>query len=197
MAIKPLRISPDLTDFPASREVDPVNDVIAVAGIDLEDLGTHLIKRSGNDMVFQDPNSGGFLTLDQLLNGGGGLTFFNKNLTGTVTTTSTSDALLNGMFFTNPASGDYLASFYTTVRRNQKDGEVFASLYVGGVKQTESEAKFQTGKGGSARDTEGNLAIVDFPITVNGSQDVEIRWRRSGGGGSATSLVSRNFCIKR
>lgn len=65
MAIVPLKISPDPTDFPSTREVDPVNDVLAMAGIDIENLGTHLIDRSGTNLTFQDPATG-VQTLTQL-----------------------------------------------------------------------------------------------------------------------------------
>lgn len=58
MAIKTLKISSDPSDFPSTREVDPSIDILAMAGIDFEDLGTHLIQRSGSDMIFQDPTNG-------------------------------------------------------------------------------------------------------------------------------------------
>lgn len=67
MAIVPLRISADLTDFPSTREIDPVVDVLAMAGIDIENLGTHIIDRDGNNLRFQDPQVGGPVTLQELL----------------------------------------------------------------------------------------------------------------------------------
>ena len=121
--------------------------------------------------------------------------YLNAQVTGLTTTTSAADVLLDSMTLTPPA-GTYHVYFQTSVQRNQNLGEAYFSCYVGGVKQTGSEVHFITGSGGSARDTKGVINIVGFPVTVNGSQAIDIRWRQVGGG-DAESSPARSLTVVR
>lgn len=67
MSVIPLRLSPltDPNDLGFPSEIQPAIDFLAMAGIDLENLGTHLISRNLSNMIFQDPATGS-KTLTQL-----------------------------------------------------------------------------------------------------------------------------------
>ena len=65
MAKKPLRISDDVNDLQTVEFGD--TELAGVGGLDLDNLGSHLLQRSGNDMIFQDVAAGGPWTLTQLL----------------------------------------------------------------------------------------------------------------------------------
>lgn len=118
----------------------------------------------------------------------------NVKAAGNVSTTSTSDVLLNGMSIT-PPSGTYLISFQTSITISGNDGQAYVSVYTGNFKQSESELKFRVGSGG-VRDIEAPMTISEFPVTVNGSQSIQIRWRRSNGN-SITSQVARSLTVKK
>jgi len=122
--------------------------------------------------------------------------FESATASGTVSTTNTSDVLIPGMSLTPPA-GTYLVSFDISVDRRSNDGQAFISLYVGGSQESDSERQFQTGKGGAGRNTIGVMSISEYPVTVNGSQAIEARWRRAGGGGTLRGLVGRSLIVKR
>jgi hypothetical protein len=117
-------------------------------------------------------------------------TILTASQTGDVTTTSTTDVLLPGLTLTPPA-GQYLASFHTSLGNGNNGAVVFANLYVDGTLQTASQVRVQ-------RQNQTVIApacIADFPITVNGAQAVEARWRVSGGTG--TSYDSRFLSLRR
>lgn len=65
MAKKPLRISDDANDL---QNIEFGDDELAgIGGLDLGNLGTHLLERDGDDMTFTDVNAGGPWTLSNLL----------------------------------------------------------------------------------------------------------------------------------
>ena len=167
----------------ALARADHVHNVPAAAAVNISTNGTNT---EGNSNSFARANHThkSEIYKEQVLQ------------TGTASTGSASDVLIPGLTLTPPA-GEYLVSFTTSVERGQNDGEAYASIYVGGSKQAASEAFFQCGKGGGGRNIAGHLTITEYPVTVNGSQAIEIRWRRAGGGGSVTSPVARHFVIKR
>lgn len=107
--------------------------------------------------------------------------------TGDTTTTSSTDVLMNAMTLT-PAAGTYLAIFSTSVESSGTNSDIRTSIYVGGsqVAHTERWAVPQFSAGGL-----GGTPSIPIPIstqaivTVNGSQAIEGRWRRSGGTATA------------
>jgi len=114
-----------------------------------------------------------------------GYTITNTSVTATASTTSTSasDVLISGMTIT-PAAGTYFVSFSAVFTNTGTDGNVSVSLYSGGAINSHSERTFtpQFGAGGL-----GGTPSIEIPvhtqaiITVNGSQAIETRWRRSTG----------------
>lgn len=116
--------------------------------------------------------------------------------TGSTTTTSGSDVLINSMTATPPA-GTYLVWFNTTLRSNSNNQTVTVSIYSGGSQVAESSRQC------SPQFTSGGLGgapSLDFPIatgarvTVNGSQAIEARWRTTGG--TATALQRTLMYLK-
>lgn len=120
-------------------------------------------------------------------------TAVNIAIAGTTTTTSTSDVLLAGLTSVPPA-GDYEVSFHSSFEASPNNGSVWASIYVGGTKIAASEIQ-KTRGGGPTSGTINPVCISNYPVTVNGSQAIEIRWRVSGGTG--TSSPSRALFIRR
>lgn len=66
MSVTPLKLDLDPESLALPQEIDPSVDVLCMAGIDFEALGTHLININGSDLRFQDPNAG-LVSLSQLL----------------------------------------------------------------------------------------------------------------------------------
>ncbi len=66
MSVTPLKLDLDPESLAFPQEIDPAVDVLCMAGIDFEALGTHLVDINGNDLRFQDPNAG-LVSLSQLL----------------------------------------------------------------------------------------------------------------------------------
>jgi hypothetical protein len=105
--------------------------------------------------------------------------------TADTTTTSSSDVLINAMTLT-PVAGTYLVIFSTVLENNNTGSNVYVSIWSGGSQVAHSERRCSpqfTVPFGSAS--------LDFPIstnaivTVNGSQAIEARWRRTGGTATA------------
>lgn len=115
----------------------------------------------------------------------------NSSATATVSTTSTSasDVLINSMTLT-PVAGTYLALFTAAITNTGTNGDVSVSIYSGGSINSHSERTFspQFSSGGL-----GGSPSLSFPmathaiVTVNGSQAIEARWRRSTGTMGATT----------
>ena len=123
--------------------------------------------------------------------------FFQSALfAGEIETTSTSDVLMTGLTLTPPA-GTYLVSFDTSADRRNNNGEAYFSIYVGGTKQDASERLIKVSVDAAGRNHIIPVSISEYPVTVNGSQAIEIRWRRASGGGRARSRVARSLVVKR
>lgn len=120
--------------------------------------------------------------------------------TGTITTNQTSDTLMTGMTFaTPPPAGKYAVDSLTVITASTTTGAIVrTSIYCGGVQSginSQAIPGFASGAGlgaGTSRVPENspNKTIC----TVNGSQNIELRWRTTGG--TATS-VGRILLIQR
>lgn len=111
--------------------------------------------------------------------------------TASTSTTSGTDVLMDSMTLT-PSAGTYLVWFSTSLQSNNNNSVVFVSIYAGGsqVAHTQRQARPRVnaaaGLGGSANvDIDTGIA-TNGKVTVNGSQAIEIRWRRTAG--TATAL---------
>lgn len=117
--------------------------------------------------------------------------------TATTTTTSGSDVLMDSMTLTPNIAGDYSVNFSTTLSSNNTGADIFVSIYVGGVLVADSvrTASPQFSSGGFGGSPSLNFPIsTNGEVTVNGSQAIEIRWRRSAGTASA---LQRTLTIRR
>lgn len=109
--------------------------------------------------------------------------------TGKTTTTSSSDVVISGMTIT-PVAGTYIVIFSTCLKNTGTNGNVAVSIYSGGSINSHSErvCSPQFASGGY-----GGTPSLSFPIethatvTVNGSQAIEARWRRSTGTASCST----------
>lgn len=103
----------------------------------------------------------------------------------TTTTTSGSDVLISGMTFT-PEAGRYFIIFSTHCSTNFNNATVTFSLYMGGSMINGSERAVIPRTGVLTSFSDGRMVVVCHSlISVNGSQAIQARWRRSSG--TATS----------
>lgn len=101
--------------------------------------------------------------------------------TSTITTTSSTDALMTGMT-TTPASGIYEVLFNCDVQCNNAGGAVSFSIYVGGAQIASSLLKTIPLDGGTLSIGTGrDIVFLLDEVSPNGAQAVEIRWSTSGG----------------
>lgn len=110
--------------------------------------------------------------------------------------TSTTDVLVTGMTMT-PAAGVYRVTFDSTLNNTTTNNAQTwgVGVYVGGVQNANSDRSYisQTNSFGTA--TPGSSALVtSATVTVNGSQAIEIRARRSAG---TVTINNRNMTIIR
>lgn len=104
----------------------------------------------------------------------------------TTTTSSTSDILVTGMTIT-PIAGSYLVFFQSSISSSSGSANTFFSVYQGGVKVNASEVVVRQNSTANIL----TVALVGIPVTVNGSQAIETRWRTSTG--TATLKASGRF----
>src|SRR5690606_21764329 len=86
-----------------------------------------------------------------------------------------------------PAAGIYLAIFSTSLDNSSNNANVIVSLYVGGsqIAHTERQATPQI-QGGITPSLNISIPVsTQGIVTVNGSQAVEVRWRRTAGTATA------------
>jgi hypothetical protein len=103
-----------------------------------------------------------------------------------VSTTSGTDVLIAaGASFTPPA-GTYLVWHSVSTILDTNNSSFFSSIYLGGVKVTSSEREARRG-GGQFSDVPRYTTALS-KITVNGSQVVQIRWRRTAGTATTRSI---------
>ncbi len=98
-----------------------------------------------------------------------------------VTTTSGTDVLLTGMTATPPA-GTYKIMAHASALLSQNT-DMFFSVYVGGVQVTASQGQRTRSNNNTANQRMDWNYFDD--VTVNGSQAIEIRWRRTAGTATA------------
>lgn len=115
------------------------------------------------------------------------LTDDEVSATNTITTTSATNTLMTGMAIT-PAAGTYLVLFSASLSGANDDANITSSIYAGGTLQTGSERQVVANvSGGFANPNTTTMSATSFTVvTVNGSQAIEGRWRRSAGTATAT-----------
>lgn len=107
---------------------------------------------------------------------------------------STTDVLVTGMTITPPA-GIYKVDFNSSINMSTANATYGCAVYVGGTIVSETDRAMQVGQISFGTFTPGTLAITTGGIvTVNGSQAIEIRARRSAG---TTTIQKRTMVITR
>lgn len=108
--------------------------------------------------------------------------------------TSTTDVLVTGMTITPPA-GIYNVQFNSSINMGTANATYGVAVYVGGTINNASNRALQVGTNSIGTFTPGTLALTTGVIvTVNGSQAIEIRARRSAG---TTTIQNRTMVITR
>lgn len=110
------------------------------------------------------------------------LTYAEATATADTTTTSASDVLLNSMTIT-PVAGVYLVWFSASGINSANGGVTTYSIYSGGVQVASSERQVTSLIAGVVIGNAPNEVAVASQalVSVNGSQAIEVRWRRSAG----------------
>lgn len=104
---------------------------------------------------------------------------YEVSATAAATTGSGTDVLMTGMTIT-PVSGTYLVVFSCFVNSSTDGAEITASIYVGGSRVTYTE-RDSTPRGVFGAGTDASVIATNCIASVNGSQAIEIRWRRTAG----------------
>lgn len=114
---------------------------------------------------------------------------------GTTAITSTSDVVMAGVNFTlaggnRLAKGIYLIGFSTDVQSNAAGAAISFSFYVGGVQSSGFPLKEVPLDGGLGSVGTGRSMISFYDIlTVDGTQDVEVKWSVSSGTATASNRI--------
>lgn len=95
--------------------------------------------------------------------------------TGDITTTSGTDVLATGMSIT-PVAGTYEVIFGCSVENSNAGGVMFVSIWSAGAQVAASEREVD-----APGSNESSAAETIARVTVDGSQAIEGRWRRSAG----------------
>jgi hypothetical protein len=153
-----------LVDDRTASGVRTATTVVAVSSAAAPTAGQVLTAIGGTSADWQDPAASSDPTSDE------------ATATADTTTVSASDVLVDSMTKT-PAAGNYLVWFTGALSHSSNNAEAWASVYVGGAQEADSERYFRRGGG------QGNVATpftCVAKVTVNGSQAIEGRWRTSG-----------------
>ncbi len=118
--------------------------------------------------------------------------FTSVQQTGNSTLDSTTYTALPSSTFTTPASGDYLMNF-TCSGFQPTDAVMNFAVFVGGTIVAHSERAL--GANSSFADVEENF-LISVKVSPNGSEDVEIRWRREAATGTITCLERSSVLLK-
>ncbi len=117
--------------------------------------------------------------------------------TSSTTTTSGSDVLINSMTLT-PRSGTYRVMFSTYAESNNNNADITFSIYAGGSLKTDSVRVVTPQIQGGVTPSLNFKApvFINGDVTVNGSQAIEIRWKRSAGTATCTQRTLNITRIK-
>ena len=122
------------------------------------------------------------------------LTTIHTEATTTLTTTSATYVSLSTPINGTPAAGTYLLIFSCSMGANTTNGATtFISLYINGVQQTATQRRVSNGSGNQGNTVTGTVSF-QLPITFNGTDTYDIRWRRSAG---TSSIFERQLTLLR
>lgn len=98
--------------------------------------------------------------------------------TGDITTTSTTDVIATSMIET-PVAGTYMVEFSGSVDHGTNGATIELSIHVDGAQQASSERRFMRGNQNIS-----SPFSCKARVTVNGTEQIEGRWRVSSGTGT-------------
>ena len=116
------------------------------------------------------------------------LAITQSTFVGISTTTSLTDVVVPGMVQT-PGAGDYIVEFSSSWKNSDAE-DMFASIFVNNVQVAHSERI--TRMESSTPDTELQVHTQAYVTGVLGAQDIDIRWRTTGG---TASLINRSMIL--
>lgn len=170
-------VTPSLISIIASQVS---NFASAVASSVLSTVLTGISFATGSEVVSTDSILVAIGKLQSQITNIAGPSSDEISTTTSLTTTSTGTrALLTG-FTTTPTSGTYLFMFSGTVRHSAASGAVNIALNVNGTEKADSLRSIQQPSNGTA--SRPYTIALTSKVTVNGSQDVQIRWNLTGAG---------------
>lgn len=107
--------------------------------------------------------------------------YYEMTDTGSITTTSSTDAQMASMTVT-PQAGTYLVMFSSSVNTNNAGSTATISMYVAGTQITHTIRSSSVFDGGalSAANATGGVAIQHI-ATVGGTDTIQIDWKVSAG----------------
>jgi len=181
-----------LNNYSANRHIDHTavsisagtglsggGDISATRTISMPDVGTAGTYGSATQVPVVTTDAQGRVSGVTLATVSPSITQQEISATSNTTTTSSSYVLLSGMTVT-PAAGTYLCFFSTTLHTsNLTVISAYFTFYLDGTQVTHTERRIDT------------YASYDIPVatqgimTVDGSQAIEVRWRRTGGTNTA------------
>ena len=137
MGFRPLRLGTNTNDFPSTTEFSN-SDLASLGGLDLEDLGTHLIQRSGNNIIFQDLNACGPFNLSRLVNIFG--ESFNQAYTaGNFTTSSSTFQTIQTVPSTAIQTGNYVVLAHNRFLKTTINGQLGVRMQINGANIIDEE----------------------------------------------------------
>ena len=140
-----------------------------VAGIDVilsSDANSITINATGG-------GTGGTITTYSTIDGGG------------VTTTSPTDVLMDNMQINSVPAGNYFLSFGTSLNHSSNGASIDTTIYVDGNPVANSGQHWQ--RGNAQGNVYGTHNYSGFPITVDITSTVEIRWLTSAATATSTN----------
>lgn len=122
------------------------------------------------------------------------LTTIHTEATTTLTTTSATDVSLSTPISGTPPAGIYLLIFSCSMGANTTNGaSTTISLYINGTLQSATRRTVSNGSGNQGSTITGSVSF-QVPITFNGTDTYDIRWRRTAG---TSSIFNRQLTLLR
>jgi hypothetical protein len=122
--------------------------------------------------------------------GGGPTVFYDQRSNANSTTNSTVDVAL--LTISLPQAGTYIVNASITATAAASNGQLIGSVYVGATQVINTE---------SAITKPGNTSTpltypITLSVTVNGAENVSLRWRSNAAGNTLTSRIASISLIK-
>lgn len=118
-------------------------------------------------------------------------------ITSTITLSTTTATLATGMTITTPAAGSYLCSFDTYVQTGTGGNSITVSMFL----NTSATGDARTVQFPTATLIDSGypfyIGMVDVPVTVNGSQSIQVFWSTTASAAQQSSMFNRRLTCRR